>query len=311
MKKYLLLSSIAALIFSFSACAQATDDNSSADTSSSIVSVDEESSEAENEDKLKIKELEDELSTIKSELSEAVDENNKLIFVNQDLTKKLYDLSEQLKELQKSLDTLKENGKYISSKFHQETFITVTLSEDIETRQEKLTIKYPDDTSVDILKDFYNIAFYQISPGGTKVIADDFEYEHTASIYLYDVAKRETVKLSNLDLPEYTTPAYLQWLDDRYFMFVVQLDHGSVVRGGDVYVYDTETEKCQPIIKNSYWPFQTYGFEVYGDNFVVINSLLYEETMNFTEPKHHILTVEEIYDLIKSNKTIDLSQIEA
>lgn len=306
MKKYLLLSLIAALIFSFTACAQTTGDNSSSD----IVSADEESSQAENEDKLKIKELEDELSTIKSELSEAVDENNKLTIENQDLTERLHDLDEQLKKLKKSVETLYENGKYISSKFHQKTFITVTLSEDIETHNEKLTIKYPDDTSVDILKDFYNIAFYQISPDGTKVIADDFEYEYTASIYLYDVAKRETVKLSGLDLPEYTTPAYLQWLDDRYFMFVVQLDHGSVVRGGDVYVYDTETEKCQPIIKNSYWPFQTYGFEVYDDSFVVINSLLYEETMNFTEPKHHILTVEEIYDLINSGKTVDLSKIE-
>lgn len=184
----------------------------------------------------------------------------------------------------------------------------MTLSQDTDTYDYSLQIKFPDNTSARIFEDLDFITYYQISPDGTKVIADDFEYEFNATICIYDVAKRETTKLTDLKLPENMTPAYLQWLDNRYFMFVVQFDHGTVVRGGDVYIYDTQTQKYQPLIKNSSRLFQTYSFDVYGDSYVVVNSLLYEKTMNFTEPKYNILTVKEIYDHIKSGKTIDLSK---
>ncbi len=305
MKKRLLLSLCAAIILSFYSCTQTTENNSSANTSSGIVSIDEEGSEYENEDKLKIKELENRLSTIQLRLSEIFESNRKLSSTNQELTDKFSDASKETNKIKEKLDKLQPPSKVISSFYYQNAQIHLELSENINTHKKVLTINFYADFSKDVISD-YNITYYQISPDGTKIVFDDVDYEqHTASIYLYDVAKREAVKLSNLTLPENTTPAYLQWLDDRYFMFILRLDEDDVVRSGDVYVYDTEAEKCQQIIKTS----QTCTLNVYSNSFVVITST--NDIKNSAKPEYHIITAKEIYSLINSNETVDLSKKEA
>ena len=140
---------------------------------------------------------------------------------------------------------------------------------------------------------------------------NNFEWESKANVWLYDVEKRKTRELPITNIPAHTTVANMEWLDDRYFLFIVQFDSGTIVRGGDVYVYDTKTDQYKAIVINNDNKFQTSDFDVYNQDFVIIHSYLYDDQYYYTEDKYHLLTHDEIYDLIKNNKTIDLSSLKA
>ncbi|MDD4474434.1 MAG: DUF4652 domain-containing protein [Eubacteriales bacterium] len=244
----------------------------------------------------KIKELENEIDRLNTLLSSSDGEKA--------------DLSDKIKSLEDEVSVLK-NSAVKEEKIKVKDGVYLTLREDHSSQPwYTLSIEYEDKTVVEVIKLNY-IWTVKASPEGTKVILNDAQMEYTAQVFMYDVEKRETRKLLMPNLPRDRTAVDMEWLDDRYFLFVVQLDHGSVVRGGDTYVYDTQTDEYKVITKSEDWKFQTHGFDVYGEDFVVVNSYLYEDTMNFTEDKYHILTFDEIYDLINSNKVLDLNKIES
>lgn len=245
----------------------------------------------------KIKELESEIDKLNSQLTAEKEEKE--------------DLSDKIKSLEDEISALKRSPVK-ERKIKVKDGVYLTWGEDRSSQPwcDTLSIEYEDKTVVEVIKLNY-IWTVKASPEGTKVILNDAQMEYTAQVFMYDVEKRETRKLLMPNLPRDRTAVDMEWLDDRYFLFVVQLDHGSVVRGGDTYVYDTQTDEYKVITKSEDWKFQTHGFDVYGEDFVVVNSYLYEDTMNFTEDKYHILTFDEIYDLINSNKVFDLNKIES
>ena len=244
-------------------------------------------------DKAKIKELESEIDKLNALLSDTNSENEVL--------------ANQIKNMEEDEDYLKywpakvrfimvKNGMYIKIKKDNGPSLSYTV-----------TIEYDDKPAVEVIK-IRRVWTIKASPEGTKIILNDFTGEYNAKVFMHDVEKKETKELKMPNLPRDTTVSSMEWLDDRYFLFVVQRDHGSVVRGGDAYVYDTKNNEYKAIIKNSDWKYQTYSFNVFSEDFVVINSWLYEETMNFAEKKHYIMTFDEVYDLMKNNKTLDLSK---
>ncbi len=153
---------------------------------------------------------------------------------------------------------------------------------------------------------------YSLSPDATRVIADNFSLEGgSTTVYMYDIRTDSLSELALPDLPIAYAPSYLEWLDERYFLFVLQLDHGTVSRGGDVYVYDTDTGEYRRIVANPEKRFQISEIHTYGNDFVVFESVMYDETMNFTVPKHNVLTCDEIMQLIRGKSEIDLSTMTA
>ena len=56
---------------------------------------------------------------------------------------------------------------------------------------------------------------------------------------------------------------------------------------------------------------QISEIHTYGNDFVVFESVMYDETMNFTVPKHNVLTCDEIMQLIRGKSEIDLSAMTA
>lgn len=265
-----------------------------------------------------LSETESELSKCKDDLTRITDLNEKsnvriqeledriesLESRKKELTSLLADTQKKLSDAQKELADAKTD-RVISKKTSAESKITLTLY--WEGAGSKLVASYPDGRETTAFSSGRMLYCYNFSPDGKKVIMSDFELEGIATIRLYDTEKRETSELTLPGLPADKSPSYIDWIDGRYLLTVVQLDIGTVSMGGDLYVYDTETSSCRVVVKNSN-RFQTVSFDQY-DGVLMVNSVQYDETMNFTEPKHHILKTSEIMELWESGKTVDLSTV--
>ena len=71
-------------------------------------------------------------------------------------------------------------------------------------------------------------------------------------------------KLSLDGLRDMYTPAFADWLDDRYILFVEQFASGTTVMGGDLCVCDTETDALLRLTNTATDGFQIRSFEVFG-----------------------------------------------
>lgn len=298
MKKLLILTLAGLLIVGLFACGASNGERLSSSAAAGDASLTETVDENSKTNSEIIEELENEIERLNALISAAYDEQI-------DLLSRIADLEEELNAVNNSLITQKtiwlkgENSRYL------------ILKEFLTAPYYKLSIVYAGESEIEIAK-LNNIWTVKASPNGAKVIFNDYEFEVTAQVFMYDVEKRETNELLMPDLPPDRTAANMEWLDDRYFLFIVMFDQGSVVRGGDVYVYDTETGEYRAIIKcEDYWEFQTESIDIYNDEFIIFNSWVGDGACNFDEIKHHLLTFDEIYDLIENNKTIDLSQKES
>jgi hypothetical protein len=157
-----------------------------------------------------------------------------------------------------------------------------------------------------IYEDSY-ISSINPSPDRKKVIFNNFDWEVTAKVYLYDVESKQKKELV-MNLPEIRTASFMGWLDDRYFLFVVQFDQGTVVRGGDLYVYDTDTDQCRKIIGTEMERIEICSFESYNDDFILLQCVLHDEALTRTDNQYYVVTVEEIRNLIDNGKTMVLKQ---
>ena len=251
-------------------------------------------SESSETNSVNVEELESEIDRLNLLLSDTNSEN-------EDLLKQISDLKDTIEHSSSSI--VSQKRIYLNGTAY------LLLKEYLTAPYYSLSIvNKPDNTEDEIISLNYFWSL-RVSPDRTKVIFNDYQAEYTAHVYMYDVEKQETKELLMPDLPEYRTVANMEWLDDRYFLFIVQYDTGLVVRGGDVYVFDTKTGEYKAIIKSEdYWKFQTEKLDVYSEDFVIFNSWLGDGIANFTENKYNILTFDEIYDLIENNNVLDLSK---
>ena len=214
-------------------------------------------------------------------------------------------LKKQIKELEEQINTLKNQStesvlKVINLNDKNRLYL-------VQSGYEYVLKAQIGDQVAKIHNDYY-ISKIEASPDCSKVIFNDFQMEARANVYLYDVKTQQKKELSMSELPKNTTASFMKWLDNRYFLFVGQLDHGSVVRGGDLYVYDTETDKYKKIIGTEDEYTQISSFDVYGDSFILVTCEVYEETWNDTIKQYYTVPIDEISNLISNNKTTTLKK---
>ena len=103
-------------------------------------------------------------------------------------------------------------------------------------------------TYVELLRDSnLRTGYVAISPDGETVAFNNFEREGETETYLYDLSENRKRKLYLCDPEEDKTVSFLGWLHNQKLLFVVQLDHGTVVQGGELWCFDIETGKIQPV----------------------------------------------------------------
>ncbi|MBQ3154323.1 MAG: hypothetical protein IJB88_03735, partial [Clostridia bacterium] len=170
--------------------------------------------------------------------------------------------------------------------------------------KQALRILYEDGTSKEFKILFSNIANIKLNQAENKLIWNDFPGEY-CSFWIYDIAGDIVTQCTvGVDY----TPSYMDWFDDRYFLFVRQSTTSSAVRGGDVYVCDTtdrnnyllfdaETEGANEVMISS--------FAFNGNNLTLVGYVYNHETTQYTDWSY-TLTTDAVQDLIANHENVTL-----
>ena len=137
-----------------------------------------------------------------------------------------------------------------------------------------------------------------------RVILNNYTWEEPSDVYLYEAATGEKRQLDMSGLPRNELVTEMKWLDERYFLFVSQFDHGTIAIGGDVWVYDTETDEYFRIIAREDGYMQISYITVY-DGMVLFHVPYYiDDAYSDTEMHYYTLSTKEIYELIETRNEI-------
>lgn len=184
----------------------------------------------------------------------------------------------------------------------------------IERRASRLYVRYADGERRQVGGE-RGLSSISVSPDGTRLLYNDgfagnFDAADGAapgSLYVYDFDSRRASWLELDGLREGYTPAFADWLDDRYILFVEQLASGAFTVGGDLCVYDTENDTFRRLTHTARENFQIRSFEIFGRDYLVFNCTQYDEAYIGMD-SHPILVMAELYELIRDGKTVDLRE---
>ena len=312
MKKIFTLTALPlCALLAFGACANRTDTPSEpADPSSTQVSVQE------------LTEAREHAGALKAEL----DEMNQLLQIEQ--TEKQA-LSDRVDELEDALAAALEGkeGSETPDNNEDEPFLERALANGAtliyragvsdgpvysEHLADEMKVRYADGTETEIGTSLTSV---EVSPDGTRLLYNDgfagnFDAADGAepgSLYVYDFDSRRASWLELDGLREGYTPAFADWLDDRYILFVEQLASGAFTVGGDLCVYDTENDTFRRLTHTARENFQIRSFEIFGRDYLVFNCTQYDEAYIGMD-SHPILVMAELYELIRDGKTVDLRE---
>lgn len=146
--------------------------------------------------------------------------------------------------------------------------------------------------------------YFDLYPDSIRVILNNHTWEEPSDVYLYEAATGEKRQLDMSGLPRNELVTTMRWLDGRYFLFVSQFDHGTIAIGGDVWVYDTETDEYFRIIAREDGYMQIADMTVY-DGMVLFHVPYYiDDAYSDTEMHYYTLSAKEIYELIDTRNEI-------
>lgn len=154
--------------------------------------------------------------------------------------------------------------------------------------------------------DGYMDVYFDLYPDTRRVILNNYTWEEPSDVYLYEASTGEKRQLDMSRLPRNELVTAMKWLDGRYFLFVSQFDHGTVAIGGDVWVYDTETDEYFRIIaREDYMDYMQIANMTVYDGMVLFHVPYYtDDGYSDTEMHYYTLSTKEIYELIDSRTEI-------
>ena len=260
-----------------------------------------------------------ELTALRSELDAAVSELNALRDELSAAEARLDEARAQNDALTHRVEDLEAAGEYPIFRrtlSNGVTLIYETQLRDIaydpleERRAHELYVRFADGEKRLLGSSVSSIG---VSPDETRLLynvgfsgsADSGDGSESGSLWLLDFATREETRLRLNGMSNQHTPAYADWLDDRYVLFIEQLASGSFTVGGDLCVYDTETDTYRRLTDTAKDGFQICSFEIEGRDYLAFDCVQYDEAMM---PWHSqaMLAMAELYDVIRSGGTVDL-----
>ena len=169
---------------------------------------------------------------------------------------------------------------------------------------DEMKVVYEDGAEVEIGSGLSSV---EVSPDGTRLLYNQgFDWESVGTLWLYDFEAREKRQLSLDGLPTGSTPAYADWLDDRYVLYIEQYASGTITVGGELCVYDTETAKCFRLTETAKERFQICSFDVYGRDCVVFDCVQLDEGYMEIGVSYPVMKVSALHESIEAGKTVDL-----
>ncbi len=256
----------------------------------------------------------EELSSVLTEAERAQDT---LLSASQSLQSEIDRLKNALSDAEDETEVLQEKLRQemadmlqIEDVFHLSNGDKVLLTYDHNRPDYKywrLTLLLKDGTLKDIHND-YSVTAFAASPDCTKFAFSNFEMEGSADGYWYDCNTGKTTEISREQLGINHGPADFFWLDNRYFLFLSRFDHGTISQGGDVYVYDTETDAYRLLIQGSrlveIQSFEYASHALYRRDTVFFHAVRFDETLNYTTQKSFTVSIENLMQMVRDGQTM-------
>ena len=172
-----------------------------------------------------------------------------------------------------------ENGGYAANYYYRD-------------KDGKLCLFHTEDDFVDGYMDWIH--------GGKYIVLNNYTWEQGSDVYLFDIESGEK-RLLTMDLPKNELVTAMKWLDHRYFLFVSQFDHGTVEIGGDIWVYDTETDEAFLVIDREDGRLQIRDMMVL-DGLILLDVPYYDEEYIETEQHYYAVSAKTVYSCIEEKQ---------
>ena len=153
-----------------------------------------------------------------------------------------------------------------------------------------------------------------VSPDESKFCLTNFSIEGSSDAFWYDAETETLTEIGKDGLVPNCGASAFAWLDDRYFLFLSQFDHGTLSLGGDVYVYDTEAcayaplIDCAPRVQITAFLRPTYSdyrpdWDVGSLDYILFQAVIWDETWNEIEFRSFSLPLAELLEMGVNNDT--------
>ncbi len=232
-----------------------------------------------------------------------------------------------LAQLQNQLDSLRFQQVDYAFVFYNKTLMNQGKQSDMRILRtsenaydDKMYLIYPDG-SKELLYDGHHVLQPCPSPDGTKVLINSLVPLAGGSLWIYDVdtrIKKETAISASME-EEYAA-AFMSWLDNRYFLFVEFFYGGSDTHGGDLWVYDTQTDHFFKLISCTQSDMEICEISVQSKtngsffqhneeeaSLVLFQVATFEEGHFFEQYRYAVIPAETLYDAIKEQKELVLT----
>ncbi|MCK5764078.1 MAG: DUF4652 domain-containing protein [Clostridiales bacterium] len=119
---------------------------------------------------------------------------------------------------------------------------------------------------------------------------DNYYWEATGDVWVYDVNKEKSEIIIKSATGDQQKPKSLTWYDDNKLLVVIGYAYGTVSVGGDLYIYDFDSEELSLIIMTDINT-EIIDAEMVSDG-VKVNYAKFNENMTEYEVESEIISIE-------------------
>ncbi len=243
---------------------------------------------------------------------------------NESLQQEIEKQEKQTEQLQNQFNSLQSQRVDYAFVFYNRTLSDQGKSSDmriLKTHEsaydDKMYLVYPDG-SKELLYEGHHVLQPEPSPDGTKLLINDFVPAAGGSIWIYDVDTRDKKETAiSASMKEDYAPAFMSWLDDRYFLFVEFFIGGSSTYGGDLCVYDTKTDHFFKLISCTQFDMEICAISVQSKinsaffqydedepSLVLFQVAVFDQAYALEQYRYAVLPAETLYVAIQEQKEL-------
>ena len=122
------------------------------------------------------------------------------------------------------------------------------------------------------------------------VFIDNYYWEAIGNVWVYDVNKEKSEIIIKSTTGDQQKPKSLTWYDDNKLLVVIGYAYGTVSVGGDLYIYDFDSEELSLIITTDINT-EIIDTEIVSDG-IKVNYAKFNENMTEYEVESEIISIE-------------------
>jgi hypothetical protein len=139
----------------------------------------------------------------------------------------------------------------------------------------------------------------ELSPNKKNIAyVSPYEFETLGNVYVYDSESDTYGKVVEVDIEKQDSAKVVKWIDDDKLLIIIGFGYGTVSEGGDLYLYNRETEKLT-LVKESEGNTEVIGIKI-NEEIVELEIAVFDENWINYEKSLEYMSLSEIYEIESS-----------